>query len=124
MKKIVILGAGESGKGSAILARKNSYEVFVSDNGLIDMETKKKFNGLNIDFEENSHELAKCTDIDFVIKSPGISDDLEIIDFYRNNRIKVISEIEFGPRILILTPEINFLAPGTNFDFRQGIADF
>ncbi len=96
MKKIVILGAGESGKGSAILARKNSYEVFVSDNGLIDTETKKKFNGLNIDFEENSHELAKCTDIDFVIKSPGISDDLEIIDFYRNNDIKVISEIEFA----------------------------
>ena len=91
MKKIVILGAGESGKGSAILARKNSYEVFVSDKGSIDMETKKKFNGLNIDFEENSHELAKCTDIDFVIKSPGISDDMEIIDFYRNNGIKVIS---------------------------------
>ena len=69
IKNITILGAGESGVGSAILAKKNSYEVFVSDNGLIDMETKKKFNGLNIDFEENSHELAKCTDIDFVIKS-------------------------------------------------------
>ena len=40
--------------------------------------------------------MAKCTDIDFVIKSPGISDDLEIIDFYRNNGIKVISEIEFA----------------------------
>ena len=64
MKKIIILGAGESGVGSAILAKKNSYDVFVSDYGAIEMPVKKQFNELNIHFEENSHELAKSKDID------------------------------------------------------------
>ena len=96
MKKIIILGAGESGVGSAILAKKNSYEVFVSDYGAIEMPVKKQFNELNIRFEENSHELAKSKDIDFVVKSPGISDTTDIIKFYLDKGVRIISEIEFA----------------------------
>ena len=96
MKKIIILGAGESGVGSAILAKKNSYDVFVSDYGAIEMPVKKQFNELNIRFEENSHELAKSKDIDFVVKSPGISDTTDIIKFYLDKGIRIISEIEFA----------------------------
>ena len=96
MKKIVILGAGESGAGSAELARKNSYEVFVSDYGLIDEQIKEKFKKLNIEFEENSHDLAKSIDADIVIKSPGISDQSEVVSFFNDKKINVISEIEFA----------------------------
>ena len=96
MKKIVILGAGESGAGSAELARKNSYEVFVSDYGLIDEQIKKKFKKLNIEFEENSHDLAKSINADLVIKSPGISDQSEVVSFFNHQNIKIISEIEFA----------------------------
>ena len=96
MKKIVILGAGESGVGSAELARKNSYEVFVSDYGLIDEQIKEKFKKLNIEFEENSHDLAKSIDADIVIKSPGISDQSEVVSFFNHQNIKIISEIEFA----------------------------
>ena len=96
MKKIVILGAGESGVGSAELARKNSYEVFVSDYGLIDEQIKKKFKKLNIEFEENSHDLAKSINADLVIKSPGISDQSEVVSFFNHQNIKIISEIEFA----------------------------
>ena len=96
MKKIVILGAGESGVGSAELARKNSYEVFVSDYGLIDEQIKEKFKKLNIEFEENSHDLAKSINADLVIKSPGISDQSEVVSFFNHQNIKIISEIEFA----------------------------
>ena len=96
MKKIVILGAGESGAGSAELARKNSYEVFVSDYGLIDEQIKQKFKKLNIEFEENSHDLAKSINADLVIKSPGISDQSEVVSFFNHQNIKIISEIEFA----------------------------
>ena len=96
MKKIVILGAGESGAGSAELARKNSYEVFVSDYGLIDNQIKEKFKKLNIEFEENSHDLAKSINADLVIKSPGISDQSEVVSFFNHQNIKIISEIEFA----------------------------
>ena len=96
MKKIVILGAGESGAGSAELARKNSYEVFVSDYGLIEEQIKKKFKKLNIEFEENSHDLAKSINADLVIKSPGISDQSEVVSFFNHQNIKIISEIEFA----------------------------
>jgi len=96
LKKIVILGAGESGAGSAELARKNSYEVFVSDYGLIDEQIKEKFKKLNIEFEENSHDLAKSINADLVIKSPGISDQSEVVSFFNHQNIKIISEIEFA----------------------------
>ena len=96
MKKIVILGAGESGVGSAELARKNSYEVFVSDYGLIDEQIKEKFKKLNIEFEENSHDLAKSINADLVIKSPGISDQSDVVSFFNHQNIKIISEIEFA----------------------------
>ena len=96
MKKIVILGAGESGVGSAELAKKNFYEVFVSDYGLIKAQIKKKLKTLNIGFEENSHDLAKLINADLVIKSPGISDQSEVISFFNDKKIKVISEIEFA----------------------------
>ena len=96
MKKIVILGAGKSGVGSAELARKNFCEVFVSDYGLIEEQIKKKFKKLNIGFEENSHDLAKSIDADIVIKSPGISDQSEVVSFFNDKKINVISEIEFA----------------------------
>ena len=96
MNNIIILGAGESGLGSALLAKRNKYDVFVSDSSKISDQVKNKLIESGIDFEENSHQKAMTLKPDFIVKSPGISDDLEIIDFYRNNGIKVISEIEFA----------------------------
>ena len=78
---ILILGAGESGLGSALLAKKNNYNVFISDAGDILDSTKEKLIYSSINFEENSHEKAKTLNVDLVIKSPGISDCSDIVKF-------------------------------------------
>lgn len=98
MKKVLIIGAGESGLGCALLANKYSYEVFVSDINKIKNKTKMIFSDEGINFEEESHENAKIFSPDIVIKSPGISDEKKIINYLRSKSYKIISEIEFASR--------------------------
>lgn len=97
-KRIVILGSGESGVGSAILAKKKGYDVFVSDKSLIKENYKKQLIEEGILFEEGFHTEEKIINANEVIKSPGIPDKAEIVKKIRYNNIPVISEIEFAGR--------------------------
>ncbi len=97
-KKIVILGAAESGVGSAILAKKLGMEVFVSDAGKIAEKYKKELVDRSIDFEEGVHSAEKILGATEVIKSPGIPEKAAIIKEIRSKNISVISEIEFAGR--------------------------
>ncbi len=96
--RVVILGAGESGIGAAILARKQQFDVFVSDGGKISDSVKNELAGYKIDFEEQQHDQKKILNADLVIKSPGIPDKAEIIKMVRAAGIELISEIEFAYR--------------------------
>jgi UDP-N-acetylmuramoylalanine--D-glutamate ligase len=98
MKRIVILGGGESGVGSAVLAKAKNFNVFISDKGKIKDEYKKIINEHNIDFEENQHTEDKILNADEIIKSPGIPDKAPIIAKIKEKGINVISEIEFAGR--------------------------
>jgi len=96
MKKIAILGAGESGVGTAILAKKKGYKVFVSDKGTIDEKYKKVLLHNDIVFEEGKHTRAEILDTDLVMKSPGIPDNVILVQELLNRNIPVLSEIEFA----------------------------
>ena len=98
IKRIVILGAGESGTGSAILARKEGFEVFVSDNAKIKSRYREMLESYQIDYEENAHTERKILNADEIIKSPGIPESSVILQLIRKKKIKVISEIEFASR--------------------------
>jgi len=95
---LVVLGAGESGTGAAVLAKKKGVEVFVSDNGKIKEEYKKVLNQLDIKWEEGEHSEELILNADEVVKSPGIPNDAGLIVKLREKDIKVISEIEFAGR--------------------------
>jgi UDP-N-acetylmuramoylalanine--D-glutamate ligase len=97
-KKIAILGAGESGAGSAVLADKNGFDVFVSDNGKIKDYYRIILDNKSIKWEEGNHDEIKILSADEVIKSPGIPDNAPIILKLREKGIPVISEIEFAGR--------------------------
>ena len=97
-EKIVILGAGVSGNGTAILAKKHGYDVFVSDKSPIAEGTKEHFNKLGIDWEENSHTLYKMQGAKYVMKSPGISSKIPLIEKLKSLRIPLVSEIEFASK--------------------------
>ena len=79
MSKIVILGAGESGAGAAVLAKKEGFEVFVSDMSKIKDNYKKLMDDHNIEWEEGHHTEEKILDADEVIKSPGIPKEAPMI---------------------------------------------
>ena len=96
--KMVILGAAESGIGSAILAKKLGLEVFVSDFGKIAEKYKKELLERGIPFEEGQHTDAKILDATEVVKSPGIPDKAPIVKSLRSAGVPVISEIEFAGR--------------------------
>ena len=96
--RIVVLGAGISGVGAAVLAKKEGLNVFVSDYGEIKQEYKQLLNSLNIDWEENGHSQNRILKSVEVVKSPGISNDVKIIKDLITNNIPVISEIEFAGR--------------------------
>ena len=96
MKRIVVLGGGESGVGAAILAKQKKYEVFVSDKGIIADKYKKVLLHNDIDFEENQHTESKVLNADLVMKSPGIPEKVELIQKLFEKQIPVISEIEFA----------------------------
>jgi UDP-N-acetylmuramoylalanine--D-glutamate ligase len=97
-KRIVILGAGESGTGSAVLAKSKGFEVFVSDIGKIRSHYKEILYNYEIDYEEEQHTERLIMNADEVIKSPGISEKSEIVLALRKKNIPVISEIEFAGR--------------------------
>ncbi|NOY38112.1 MAG: UDP-N-acetylmuramoyl-L-alanine--D-glutamate ligase [Chlorobi bacterium] len=97
-KTIVILGAGESGTGAAVLAKKQGLDVFVSDAGMIKPQYKSLLVRHKILFEEEKHELNRIMEADEIVKSPGIPDQAEIILKIRAKGIPVISEIEFASR--------------------------
>jgi UDP-N-acetylmuramoylalanine--D-glutamate ligase len=98
MKKIVILGAGESGAGSAILAQKKGFDVFVSDKGEIKQNYREILNKNNIRWEEGKHTEEEIFAADEVIKSPGIREDAPVVLELHEKGIPVISEIEFAGR--------------------------
>jgi len=95
---IAILGAGESGVGAACLAKKQGYEVFVSDFGTITPAYKQELTALAIAFEENQHSEEKILAASEVIKSPGISDKTPIVIKLAEMQIPILSEIEFAAR--------------------------
>jgi UDP-N-acetylmuramoylalanine--D-glutamate ligase len=97
-KKVVILGAGESGVGSAVLALKQGFDVFVSDLGQIKDEYREILNKYNFRWEEGKHTETKILKADEVIKSPGIKEDTPLVIKLRKKGIPVISEIEFAGR--------------------------
>ncbi|MDC0925596.1 UDP-N-acetylmuramoyl-L-alanine--D-glutamate ligase [Flavobacteriaceae bacterium] len=93
---IVVLGAGESGVGAAILAKKKGFEVFVSDRSNIASKYKEQLVKCSIVFEEGTHTVDKILHADLVIKSPGIPDNAPLVQELLNNGVSVISEIEWG----------------------------
>ena len=95
-KNIVILGAGESGVGAAILAKKMGWNVFVSDFGAIKEVYKKELNERGFEWEEGKHSEQRILQADLIIKSPGIPENVPLIKKLRENGVKIISEIEFG----------------------------
>ena len=98
VKRIVVLGAGISGVGAAVLAKKKGFEVFVSDKGKITEDNKKVLLNNEVDWEENNHTFDKILNADEVIKSPGIPDSIELIQNLKNAKIPLISEVEFAFR--------------------------
>ena len=98
MKRIVILGAAESGAGAAVLAKKQGFDVFVSDFGSIKDRYKKMLDDHDIPWEEGHHTEEKILNADEIIKSPGIPDEVPIIQKAIQKNIHIISEIEFAGR--------------------------
>lgn len=97
-KKIVVLGAAESGVGTAILAQKQGFDVFVSDFGKISDKYKKELTNRNIPFEEGCHTQEIIFSASEVVKSPGVPDKVAIVTGIKDLDIPVISEIEFASR--------------------------
>ncbi|MEK6781332.1 MAG: UDP-N-acetylmuramoyl-L-alanine--D-glutamate ligase [Bacteroidota bacterium] len=100
VNRIVILGAGESGTGAAILAKAKGYDVFVSDQGTIKEQYKNELNEKVIEYEEGMHSIDKIVNALLVIKSPGIPEKADVIKKVRARNIPVIDEIEFSFRFL------------------------
>ncbi len=98
MSKIAILGAGESGAGAAVLAKKEGFDVFVSDMSKIHDKYKKQLNDHHIEWEEGQHTEARILDADEIIKSPGIPETAPMVVKARQKGIGIISEIEFAGR--------------------------
>ena len=95
-KHIVILGAGESGVGAALLAQKMGWAVYVSDFGLIKENFKSELNDNSIKWEEGGHNLDVILNADLVVKSPGIPDKAAVIVKIKEKGIRIVSEIEFA----------------------------
>ncbi len=97
-KKLVVLGAGESGVGTAVLAQKHGFDVFVSDKGAIKPEYRAALEKYKIRFEEGNHDEAEIMSASEIVKSPGIPEKVDILKKIRAAGIPVVSEIEFAGR--------------------------
>ena len=95
-KHIVILGAGESGVGAAILAKKQEWNVFVSDAGKIKADYKTELDNNQIEWEENTHSTDRIFQAELIVKSPGIPETTDLMRALRNKQVKIISEIELA----------------------------
>ena len=98
MKRIVILGAGESGAGAAVLAQKEGFDVFVSDMSAIHSNYKKLLDDHHIEWEEGQHTAEKILNADEIIKSPGIPKEAPMVQKLIQQGTPIISEIEFAGR--------------------------
>lgn len=98
MKKLVILGGGESGIGAAILGKKQGFDVFLSDKGALKKEYKKILQDKEINFEEQQHTEEIILNADWIIKSPGVPKKAPIIKKIQEKGITISSEIEFASR--------------------------
>lgn len=98
MKRIVILGAGESGAGAAVLAKKEGFDVFVSDMSKINDKYKKMLDDHHIEWEEGHHTEEKILNASEIVKSPGIPKEAPMIKKVMEKGIHIISEIEFASR--------------------------
>ncbi len=97
-KRLVILGAGESGVGTALLGKAKGYQVFVSDKGLIKDKYKEVLIHNEVEWEEQKHTESKILNADVVMKSPGIPEKVAIVQQLIQKGIPVISEIEFAAK--------------------------
>lgn len=95
-RHITILGAGESGVGAAVLAKKMGWEIFVSDFGKVKPSFADELNDLGVKWEQGKHTMEEILKAELVIKSPGIPDNVPVIKAIKENGINVISEIEFA----------------------------
>ncbi|MEG1405225.1 MAG: UDP-N-acetylmuramoyl-L-alanine--D-glutamate ligase [Alistipes sp.] len=100
MKKIVVLGGGISGYGSAILAKKKGFDVFLTDQGKIADRYKARLEEWEVDYEEGHHTEERILAATEIIKSPGIPESAPIVQKIRAAKIPIISEIEFAGRYL------------------------
>ena len=98
MQRIVVLGGGESGVGSAVLAKVKGFEVFLSDMGMLKQDAKDMLDKWQIEYEEGGHTPEKILNATEVIKSPGIPETAPLVVALREKGIGVISEIEFAGR--------------------------
>lgn len=99
-ERVVILGAGESGTGAALLAKAKGMDVFVSDQGPIKEKYKMELKDSEIEFEEGAHTESKIVNATLIIKSPGIPEKAEIIKKVKAAHIPMIDEIEFAYRYI------------------------
>lgn len=98
MKRIVVIGAGESGAGAAVLAKQKGFDVFVTDKGPIKQKYKDVLSQHGINWEEQQHTESLVLNADEVIKSPGIPGKAPLIKKLREQGTPIISEIEFAAR--------------------------
>lgn len=98
MKKLVILGGGESGVGASILGKKEGWEVFLSDKGKIAPKYQEVLNTHQIQWEQETHTHERILQANCIVKSPGIPDTAEIVRKAKEKSIEIISEIEFAYR--------------------------
>ena len=98
MQRIVVLGGGESGAGSAVLAKVKGFDVFLSDNGMLKEEFKTLLQKYDIPYEEGGHTKELILNADEVIKSPGIPETVPLIVELKEKGTPIISEIEFAGR--------------------------
>lgn len=98
MNKIIILGGGESGVGSAILAQAKGFDVFLSDSGSLQDKYKNELNQYGIPFEEGGHTEAIVLAASEIVKSPGIPNDTPLVHKAMDKGIPVLSEMEFAKR--------------------------
>lgn len=97
-KRLVVLGAGESGIGAAILALRHGYDVFVSDAYPISIPFQNTLKELNVEWESGQHSRDKIFDADIIVKSPGISPSISLMQEIKSQQLTIVSEIEFASR--------------------------
>ena len=95
-KHIAILGAGESGVGTAFLAKKQGWTVFVSDRGEVKEDYQIELINLGVEWEQGTHSVERILSADLIVKSPGIPSTVSLIQQAKNKGIPVVSEIEFA----------------------------